>query len=186
MMKVARRKKSGTTRAASYDERSPLTGNFKVLVESVKKDNGTDDLYKVCIETGYQTYWNTWTTDNTEALAVIERQMPEYVVNAKHIQGNHVWYPMMSISPYGVLHPLPGNDGQLSWAISDIKPIQSNEESEGPDIVRLPIQTNDGVKIAMFKMQHPPIMLRPLNGFEEVFHEYQNIMQNNIIADEEE
>ena len=178
---AVKKKKSGKTTIASYDERSPITGNFTVLVEQIE-----DDIYKVCMETGYQTYWNKWTEDAKETLAVLERQMPDYVVASKHVSdGGHVWYPLMMASPYGLLHTIMTSDNQLEWAVSDIEPVRSEEESKQPNLLRLPVQTADGVKIALFKVLVPALSRVPLNEFEAALDVYQELVAKHQ-SDEEE
>ena len=181
MRKLKQKSKPVDTPKSAYDEKSPITGNFSVLVETVKDPKGNDDLYKVCMDTGYQTYHGAWRSDNAEILAVIEKQMPEYVVAAKHTDNlGVVWYPMMTLSPYGMLHPVLDSHNQLKWAISDINPVESDNELDTEQIVRMPIQTEEGVRIGLFKVSEKPNDVWALDEFELAFGTYQDLVQEQL------
>jgi len=183
-LKIAKKKKKQPK--LTYDERSPITGNFTVLVEDVEH-NGKTDLYKVCMETGYQTYYNTWRDSNPEIIAVVERQMPDYVVASKFVDklGVH-WYPMMTMSIFGILHPIKDNMNQLKWAFSDLSRIEDSNEINSKQIVRMPIQTSDGVKIALFKVNDTPIQTWELTEFEDAFGYYQDVVKSQLNKSDEE
>lgn len=173
----------------SYDEKSPITGEFCVLVEEVTNPGGQNDLYKVCMQSGYQTYWNAWRESSPEILEAVEKQMPQYVVNSKYIDGNGVvWYPMMTLSPYGVLHPIKDEQNQLQWAASSIDLISSEEELKTEQVVKLPIQTTEGVQMGLFKMSKQPIKIWESNQFEDALGFYHDMVNEKIqqLQDEEE
>ena len=181
MKKLKQKSKTVDMPKSGYDERSPITGNFSVLVEPVPDINGKEDLYKVCMDTGYQTYHGTWRSDNAELLAVIENQMPDYVVSAKHIDGlGVVWYPMMTLSPYGMLHPIIDSQNQMKWAISDINPVESDNELDTEQIVRMPMQTEEGVRIGLFKVSEKSNNIWELDEFEIAFGTYQDLVQEQL------
>lgn len=97
----------------SYDEISPITGNQSVLVE---QDVFSGDHVKLCMETGYQTYFNSWKVGNEEIIANLENQFPYEVVDTKFIDSNgNVWYKAFLISPNVLLYP----DEKL-WKVSDL------------------------------------------------------------------
>lgn len=168
----------------SYDEKSPITGEYSVLVEELTNPNNELDLYKICMQTGYHTYSKTWRTDNPTALAVIEKQMPSYIVDSK-IKDNLgvVWYPMMSMSIYGLLHPIKVQN-QLKWAVSSIEKIQNENELNSSGIIKLPIQTTEGVRIGLFKVNDTPMKTWEFNEFEHAFDYYQNLISENMNTNE--
>ena len=170
--------------SVKYDEKSPITGNFSVLVEPVEmgtEENPIHDLYKICMDTGYQTYWDSWKQDNTDILAAVEAQMPKYVIDYKYIDTmGRVWYPMMAISYTLAFYPQVDSNNQLLWALSNVSPVASEDELDGTyQIIQLPIQTNDGPKMSLFKIEEPNQTWN-LNEFESAFDQYQLVITQTI------
>lgn len=95
-----------------YDEISPITGNKSVLIE---EDSFSGDIVKLCMETGYQTYENSWKVSNEEIIANLENQFPYQVVDTRFVDHstNNIWYKTFLISPNVILYP----DGNL-WKVS--------------------------------------------------------------------
>lgn len=169
--------------SVKYDEKSPITGNFSVLTEPVtleKGDTTVEDLYKICMETGYQTYWESWKETDTELVRVIESQMPKHVANHKHVDAfGRVWYPMMVISYTIAFYPFVDSDNQLKWALSKVSKVESESELDGKyQIIQLAVTTEDGPRMALFKIL-PPDHVWELNQFGEAFDYYQTIIVNN-------
>lgn len=178
----------------TYDERSPLTGNFTVMVENVTHDDlpsesdlPAQDVYKICMETGYQTYWNSWLSDNDVFIKSLESQMPEWLVRYKYIDSHkRVWYPMLAVSYVATLYPFPENDSQLGWSVATVSPVQNESELEGNHILKLPLQTEDGVKLAYYKVDSASAQNWKFNEFEQAFDMYHSIVAQNSNTDEEE
>ena len=178
----------------SYDERSPLTGNFTVMVEQVTHDDlpaesnlPKNDIYKICMESGYQTYWNSWKENDVEFIQSIESQMPKWLVRYKYVDSyKRVWYPMLAVSYVATLYPFPVSDSQLGWAVATVMPVQNESELEGNHILKLPLQTDDGVKLAYYKIDSENAQHWKFNEFEEAFDVYHSIVAQNSDADDEE
>jgi hypothetical protein len=97
----------------TYDEISPLTGNRTVLIE---EDAFSGDIVKLCMETGYQTYENSWKAENEEIVANLENQFPYQVVDSKFIdEGGNIWYKCFLISPNVLLYP-----DEHQWRVSNL------------------------------------------------------------------
>lgn len=164
---------------ARYDEKSPITGNYTVLAEPVEFEQVSEkmpknDVYKICMETGYQTYWNSWKTQNTELLDNLEKQMPEHVARHKFVDSNgHVWYPMMTFSYICALHPYIDNENQLGWAVSEVTPVMNDDELKTHEIVKLPVETNKGMTLGMFKISKRPSNVWPMFEFESALNLYE-------------
>jgi hypothetical protein len=184
---------------AGYDEKSPITGNYKVLVEPVEFDNVPEglpkkDIYKICMETGYQTYWNSWKTSSPEILDNLEKQMPEHVANHKFVDGNgHVWYPMMTFTYIAALHPYIDSNNQMGWAVSKVSPIENDSEIKTHKIIKLPVETNKGMTLGLFKMENKPDKTWPLFEFENALslyeskvNEWTESQKQNMTTNEEE
>lgn len=167
-----------------YDEKSPITGNFSVLVERVEmgtEEAPLNDLYKICMDTGYQTYWDSWKSENREILDAVEAQMPKHVIDHKHVDSlGHVWYPMMAISYTLAFYPQVNDNNQLIWALSQVSPVQSEAEMDGSyQLLQLPIQTEEGPKLSVFKI-HQPDQIWELTEFENAFDQYQLAITQTI------
>jgi hypothetical protein len=96
-----------------YDEISPITGNKSVLVEH---DQFSGDDVKLCMESGYQTYFTSWKITNEELIADLENQFPYDVVKSKFIDsGGNVWFKSFLISPNVLLYP-----DDNSWCVANL------------------------------------------------------------------
>ncbi len=171
---------------ATYDEKSPITGNLTVLVESIEvpraegQENGPTqiaDTYKICMETGYQTYWNTWKEDNADLITNIEKQMPEYIVKHKYVDSHkRIWYPMTTISYVASLYPTIDANNQLEWTVSKIYIAESEAELKDKKVVKLPVLVENETKMAYFIVDEINAKHWKLNEFEAAFDEYQLIV----------
>lgn len=178
----------------TYDERSPITGNFTVMVEDITHDDLPEisdlpkhDIYKICMETGYQTYWESWKADNIQFINELEANMPSWLTNYKYIDSyKRVWYPMLAVSYVATLYPFPENEGQLGWAVANISPVQNEQELEGNHILKLPLQTEDGVKLAYYKVDSETAQKWKFNEFESAFDTYHLIVTENSDIENEE
>jgi hypothetical protein len=178
----------------TYDERSPITGNFTVMVEEVTNEDlpkesnlPQRDIYKICMETGYQTYWDSWKESNTEFITSLESQMPSWLVNYKYVDSyKRIWYPMLAVSYVASLYPYPESDGQLGWAVATISPVQDEKELEGNQILKLPLQTEEGVKLAYYKVDSQSAKSWKFNEFESAFDYYHSLVTENSDTDNED
>jgi hypothetical protein len=171
---------------ATYDEKSPITGNLTVLVENVEvpreegQENGPAeiaDTYKICMETGYQTYWNTWREDYPDLVANIEKQMPEYIVKHKYVDSyKRIWYPMTTISYVASLYPTVDANNQLGWCVAKIYIAENEEELKGSKVVKLPVLSEGETKMAYFIVDEANAKYWKMNEFESAFDEYQLIV----------
>lgn len=171
----------------TYDERSPITGNFTVMAETITNDDLPEnsdlpktDIYKICMETGYQTYWNSWKENNVQFIKDLESQMPSWLSNYKYVDSyKRIWYPMLAVSYVATLYPFPEDDSQLGWAVASISPITNEKELQGNQILKLPLQTEDGVKLAYYKVDADTAQKWKFNEFELAFDTYHSIVTAN-------
>lgn len=171
----------------TYDERSPITGNFTVMAETITNDDLPEnsdlpktDIYKICMETGYQTYWNSWKENNVQFIKDLESQMPSWLSNYKYVDSyKRIWYPMLAVSYVATLYPFPESDNQLGWAVASISPITNEKELQGNQILKLPLQTEDGVKLAYYKVDADTAQKWKFNEFELAFDTYHSIVTAN-------
>lgn len=178
----------------SYDEKSPITGNFTVLVEQITNDDLPEDsnlpksdIYKICMETGYQTYWESWKEDNVDFVNGLESQMPDWIKKYKYIDSyKRIWYPMLAMSYIATIHPYPESDGQLGWAVSTISPVKEENELQTQQIIKLPIQTEDGPKLGLYKIDVDNTKHWKFNEFESAFDYYQILVTDNSNINDEE
>ena len=165
----------------TYDEKSPLTGNFSVLVEKVETDKpGELDTYKICMDTGYQTYWETWKDENTELIQNLEKQMPSYIVSHKYVDSHkRVWYPMLTISYFATLYPIVDELNQLKWSVATIKMATSEAELEGKRVVQLPVLNDEKTVMAYFVIDDATATVWDMHQFESAFDSYQLIVSES-------
>lgn len=163
---------------STYDEKSPLTGNFSVLVEKVDTENPEiTDTYKICMDTGYQTYWETWKDENTELIQNLEKQMPSYIVSHKYVDSHkRVWYPMLTISYFATLYPIVDELNQLKWSVAKIRMAASESELEGKRVVQLPVLNDDKTVMAYFIIEEDTATIWDMHQFESAFDAYQLIV----------
>ena len=166
---------------STYDEKSPLTGNFSVLVEKVDTDNPqVTDTYKICMDTGYQTYWDTWKEENTELIQNLEKQMPTYIVAHKYVDSyKRVWYPMLTISYFATLYPIVDELNQLKWSVATIKMATSEAELEGKRVVQLPVMNDEKTVMAYFVIDDATATVWDMHQFESAFDSYQLIVSES-------
>jgi hypothetical protein len=171
----------------TYDEKSPITGNFTVMTELIENEDipeGSDlpkhDMYKICMETGYQTYWETWKESNVEFIKHLEGQMPSWIANYRYVDSyKRIWYPMLAVSYVATLHPFPESDGQLGWAVAEMSLITDEKDLESNSIIKLPIETLEGPKLALYKVDNENAKTWKFNEFESAFDYYQSIVTDN-------
>jgi hypothetical protein len=171
----------------TYDEKSPITGNFTVMSEVIVHDDldegaiamglPKEDIYKICMETGYQTYWDSWKESNTEFIKTLEAQMPAWMPAYKYVDSyKRLWYPMLAVSYVATLHPYPETETQLGWAVSNISPAQDESELQTSQIIKMPIQTEEGVKLAYYKVESDTTKYWKFDEFESAFDYYHSIV----------
>ena len=139
------------------------------------------------METGYQTYWDSWKEDNVEFIKSLEANMPSWLINYKYVDSyKRVWYPMLAVSYVATLYPFPEGDSQLGWAVATISPVQDESELEGNHILKLPLQTSEGVKLAYYKVDSETAQKWSFNEFESAFDTYHSIVTENSETQDEE
>jgi hypothetical protein len=165
---------------ASYDEKSPISGNYTVLVEQVEGPNGEVELYKVCMETGYQTYWNAWKESNTDIITQLEIQMPNFVIDYKKIDSSgRVWYPMIGISHTVALCPYMLQHNQLGWALVAVSPVESDSDLSNYTIVKIPTTIENETKLALYKLANTPMQTWNLDEFQPAFEAYLDLFMHS-------
>lgn len=99
-----------------YDEISPITGNMSVLVEMVDID-GQEVKYKLCMDSGYQTYPQVWKKANVEGIKAVDETTPSYIRDIKFLDNDGVyWYPLI-IEGDNALTLIKDEKGDLIWAV---------------------------------------------------------------------
>ena len=119
----------------NYNEISPITGNLTVLTEI---DDFSSDTVKLCMESGYQTYLNSWRIENSEIISKIEEQFPFDVVNTKFIDAStgNIWYKTFLLSPSVLLFP----DEKL-WRVAALLETDPGSGIE----IQVPVSPNTNV-----------------------------------------
>ena len=154
----------------SYDERSPITDEWAVLVETVENEHTkTTNVYKMDFDTGYHTYADLWLEGNTELLDEMEGVIPKFVADAKVISNGIVWYPLISINYYYTLTPIPNNDNGIDWAVFSLYPVISEDEIKDNAIITIPITHEGETKMGLFKVSAEPIKVCKLTEFSEAW-----------------
>lgn len=151
-----------------YDSISPVTGNKTVVEEQIG-----DDVYKVCMETGYATYRDAW--KDPEILEKVILTMPDYVVDACIIDdtGGH-WFPVLIIGHENVLYPIKTDD-KILWAVVNLIELQEDESIEGLQLIKLP---NENEQLVDFKLDVDNAKIFQLSQFSQAMNEFYS-NQNN-------
>lgn len=158
-----------------YDEMSPISGKRTVFVEW---DEGLNDNFKLCMETGYHTYYNTWRTSNSEFITSLEKSMSNAAKNSKVVvytsDGDKViWYPFSTFNREAALYPELDKLNQLKWRISKLKRA-SNVDEVGDTVYKYPDFVNDTpVLILYIPASDTPDYEFSANEFEEAFEIFQ-------------
>ena len=112
----------------TYDDRSPVTGKFTVL-----SANDSGDVYKLCTETGYHTWWNAWKTteENMTVLHELETHLPAYIANNPIVFQERVWYLFSDVSAKAAIFPVPDPDTEeTEWTVFPVELIAPNEDGK--------------------------------------------------------
>ncbi len=61
----------------TFDEKSPITGNHRVLVEILEFSDKIPIKNKLCMDSGYHTYEPSWHKDNPDFISMMNQVAPE-------------------------------------------------------------------------------------------------------------
>lgn len=109
---------------AGYDEVSPITGNFCVLVEA-DPESGTWN--KMCMESGYVSF--SLFKEGSEYVEDFEDgKLPEVAVSHRKVDDQgYVWYPAYIPTLSGTLFCI-GNAQDFQWGVAEIKDIPEDTD----------------------------------------------------------
>lgn len=150
----------------TFDEWSPITGEFTVLVE---------DQFRLDLKTGYQNSKDLWTTDNEDAIKEIEDHLPSYMIPYKFVDEDtkNVWYPMFAVKHSAVLCPIPGDtDTTFHWSVCAVEKLVDKNDINTNAVINLPCMVNGKEEMVLFKVSNTPIQVFKQNEFEEAFTLY--------------
>jgi hypothetical protein len=123
----------------TYDEVSPFTGNRRVMIEP---DPEKQDNMKVCMDTGYHTYAESWKKES-DVIDIIENTFPSILLDTKRVMDDgNIWYKLMLVTPFVMLIPERFGDNESVWAIYALK----NGNPETDEIV-MEIAAVDGTPL---------------------------------------
>jgi predicted ATP-dependent endonuclease of OLD family len=106
-----------------YDEVSPITNNFCVLVDI---DEETTLVSKICMESGYVT--NSYLMNNSEVLEKLQSSIAKVAFDFKIIDTfGYIWIPCMQASENSSIYPIPDTNKKLSEEDSKKYPDPNNE-----------------------------------------------------------
>jgi len=158
-----------------YDEISPIGGNKSVFVEW---DEGLQDNFKLCMETGYHTYYKSWRVSNKELIQSLEKSMADTVKNSKVTiatsDGDKVlWYPFTSFNTNAALYPELDKFNQLKWKICKLKRVK-NVDEVGNTVYKYPDFVNDKPVLILYVPESDtPDYEFGANEFETAFELFQ-------------
>lgn len=102
----------------TYDEVSPITGEFAVLVE---------DNHRIDFSSGYQNIKDSWIKDNEDLISEVESQLPSYIINKRFIdESNNIWYLVIASNEKSMLYPTSEDD--LCWAVSRVEKVTNQTD----------------------------------------------------------
>jgi len=174
----------------SFDEISPVTGEMCVLVEEIDTEDGGSNIYKMCMQSGYQTYANLWKLDNEDMIHYVEKQMTKYIRDSRVVDShNSVWYPITSITTKGILHLIRNDKNQALWAITEVTPAPAEsletDETNLFKYVKVPLFVNGQINLALYKMNDKPTHVAEAFDFENIYMIYLDMIQGNTSGDNE-
>jgi hypothetical protein len=107
-----------------YDEISPITGNFCVMVETL--EDGSKSY--ICMESGYCT--NDYFKVDSEVIQNHERGISQLMIDVKHIdeQRNLVWYPIYMQVKDMTVYCTGTDKSDIVWNVAGI--VELNEENK--------------------------------------------------------
>lgn len=115
----------------TFDEKSPITGNFRVLVEPIElanDDKSPPVLNKICLDTGYHTYTPVWRDDNPDFVNMMNHISPEsedddeqtHLRRLKFVAPDGaVWFP---VNKTGIIQNKEYHDGIKGNALAILQP----------------------------------------------------------------
>lgn len=114
-----------------YDEISPITNNFCVLVDI---DEETMLVSKICMESGYVT--NSYLMNDSEVLEKLQSSIAKVAFDFKIIDTlGYIWIPCMQASEYSSIYPIPdvNNPESFVWQVTPIKKLSEEDSKKYPD-----------------------------------------------------
>lgn len=113
-----------------YDEKSPITGNHCVLVET---DEHTGLTSYMCMESGFTSHEKlTIDSDYTRKYEEMITQLMRDVKHNDHSRGL-VWYPsFININGVGMLYTIGTNSSDMTWQMARVVNIIGDERLKYP------------------------------------------------------
>lgn len=173
---------------SGYDEISPITGNFCVLVEEIQnEETGKYLKYKLCMESGFQTYAGMWNNDNPKELRLVEEQLPSFAKDKKVKDKNgDYWFPFTTMNYFAVIHNIIEENGDFKWVVSSMELATKDDDISKEMIVKLPIQFEDKIQMGLFKVNIGDIGKWDEFEFEEAFNVYTSYSSTEMSKYDEE
>lgn len=113
-----------------YDEKSPLTGNQCVLVET-DENTGLDSY--ICMESGFTTHEKL--TVDSEFTKKYEESITQLMRDIKHVDDERglIWYPaFIQITGVGMLYIIGTARGDMKWQVARVVDITGEERLQYP------------------------------------------------------
>ncbi len=113
-----------------YDEKSPLTGNHCVLVET---DETTGLVSYICMESGFTTHEKL--TNGSKFVQNYEKNLTQLMQDVKFIDTdrNLTWYPsFIQISGVGMLYVIGTSAANMQWQVARVVDLVGDERLKYP------------------------------------------------------
>lgn len=113
-----------------YDEKSPLTGNQCVLIET---DEHTGLESYICMESGFTTHEKL--TVESEFIEKYEECITQLMRDVKYIDNERglVWYPaFIQIPNVGMLYTIGTSKADMEWQVARVVDITGEERLQYP------------------------------------------------------
>lgn len=162
-----------------YDEISPISGKKTVFVEI---DEAMNDTFKMCMSTGYHTYYKSWRLSNREIIDKIESSMSktqrDYRFDVKVGGDKVLWYPFSAFSEHAALNPIIDKEHGIEWELSTLTKVDDIDLIvSGIKIYKLPKIINDKMVIVLLAPSNDTVKL--FDDFETAYGEYMSYSQND-------
>lgn len=113
-----------------YDEKSPITGNQCVLIET---DEMTGLESYICMESGFTTHEKL--TIGSEFVQAYEENLTQLMRDVKFVdeERNLIWYPsFIQIPGVGMLYTIGTNKSDMEWQVARVVDIVGEERLQYP------------------------------------------------------
>lgn len=119
---------------SKYDEISPITGNYSVLVENIDLGGNQPFLYKICMQSGYHTYPEFWNDSRPDVIEDADKRLPGYIVELKHRTSEGIiWYPICIIDGISLLL-IKDPEGNNCWGVFNTIQTEGAHDKVGDSI----------------------------------------------------